>query len=234
MTKIVVVTGCSRGLGQNISERLIESGYKVIGISRSRPLESSKYLDFFECDLSDIDSVTNCAQEISRKYPNLYGLVNNAANGNDGFLPTQHNSEILELIRVNMIAPIILTKYLSRAMLVNNEGRILNISSIVATTGYRGLSAYAATKGGLISFSRSLARDLGPANITVNCIQPGYMESDMTSGLSAGDLAKVSRRSALGTLVNFRDISNVALLLLSEDGARITGSSFVIDAGNSA
>jgi 3-oxoacyl-[acyl-carrier protein] reductase len=217
-----------------MSNFLIESGFEVIGISRTRPVELGKFLDFFECDLSNLDAVTKCAQQIVRKYPGLYGLINNAASGHDGFLPTQHNSEILELVQVNLISPIILSKYLSRAMLVNKEGRIINISSIVASTGYRGLSAYAATKGGLISFTKSLARDLGPANITVNCIQPGYMESDMTSGLRPEDLLKVSRRSALGKLVNFRDISNIALLLLSNGGARITGSSFVVDAGNSA
>jgi 3-oxoacyl-[acyl-carrier protein] reductase len=171
---------------------------------------------------------------ILRERGEIYGLINNAAVGHDGLLATQHNSEIEELILVNLLAPIVLAKYFSRSMLTQNSGRIVNISSIVANTGYRGLSVYASTKGGLISFSRSLARDLGAAKITVNSILPGFMVSDMTSSLSLARMEKVTSRSPLGKLVDFQDVSALVVYLLNDSGAHITGASFTVDAGNSA
>ena len=234
MKQVVVVTGCSKGLGFDLTSRLLDRGYRVVGVSRSAPKIENPYFDFLECDLSDIEATTKIGVSIVKQYPNLFGLINNAAVGADGLLSTQHNSEIESAIRTNLLSPIILTKYLSRPMLLNSGGRIINISSVVANTGYRGLSVYAATKGGLVSFTRSLARDLGPANITVNCILPGFMESAMTANLDDTKLQKVASRSALKKLVHFSDVSAMAEHLLSDSGKNITGTSFVIDAGNSA
>jgi len=235
--KKVVITGCSRGLGLQLTKLLISEGYFVIGIARNEPKLNDKEIDrfkFYESDLSELSSVSDVSAKIISEANEIYALINNAAIGLDGILPTQHNAEILTMLHVNLLAPIILSKYLSRPMLLKKRGRIINIGSIVSTTGYRGLSVYAATKGGLVAFTKSLARDLGPANVTVNSILPGFMESDMTSGLSKDKLQKISTRSALGQLVNFGDVGAMVLHLLNESGDRITGTTITIDAGNSA
>ena len=230
----MVVTGSSRGLGLNISKRLLIKGYFVVGISRSRPDIEDPNFDFIKCDLGDIEETTKASAAIAKKYPQLFALVNNAAIGLDGLLTTQHNSDINQIIQTNLISPIILSKYLSRPMLANSSGRIINISSIVANTGYRGLSVYAASKGGLVSFTRSLARDLGPRNINVNCILPGFMESEMTKGLTGNKISRIAERSALKRLVDFDDVSSMVEHLLGDSGKGISGSSIVIDAGNTA
>ncbi len=237
MRKKVVVTGCSRGLGKRITRMLIEHGYHVIGISRKEPeltILERKSFRFYPCDLVDLNNISATASTIITVEKDIFGLVNNAAIGLDGILPTQHNEDIKNMLNVNLLAPIILAKYLSRPMLLNKNGRIINIGSIVSNTGYRGLSVYASTKGGLDAFTKSLARDLGPANITVNSILPGFMESDMTSILGTDKLQKINARSPLGQIVSFEDVARMALYLLSESGDRITGTTITVDAGNSA
>lgn len=234
MKKIVVVSGTSRGLGLEIARRLLESGYGVVGISRTRtPIDQEFFFDY-QCDFSDISALVEIVNLVLAERGEIYALVNNAAAGHDGLLSTQHNSEIENLIQVNLLAPIILAKYFSRSMLIQNQGRIVNISSVVANTGYRGLSVYASTKGGLVSFSKSLARDLGSANITVNSILPGFMVSEMTKKLPPDRMKKITSRSPLHRLTDFEDISSLVEYLLSESGNNITGASFTVDAGNSA
>ena len=159
--------------------------------------------------------------------------INNAAIGADGILATMHEKQINQAINVNLISPIILTKYVSRYMLTNGEGRIINISSIISKTGFGGLSVYGATKGGLVSFSKSLARAPGKAEITVNNILPGYMETDMTKDIDNNRLEIIKRRSPLGRLVSTEEVAEAVNYLLSDDAKNITGIDFVIDAGNS-
>lgn len=234
MTKIVVVTGCSRGLGFYVTQDLLKHGYTVVGISRTPTQLSSENFFHYTCDLSDPASVVKCAKDIVNQRGEVYALVNNAAIGNDGVLPTQHNSEILKMIQINLSTPILLSKYLSRSMLTQGFGRIINISSIVASTGYRGLSVYASTKGGLVAFTKSLARDLGSRRITVNAILPGFMKSEMTQGISEVKLKQILSRSPLQELVTFADVSQMIIFLLSDSGANITGTTITIDAGNTA
>ncbi len=233
--KLVIVTGASRGLGAEISQKLISSGYTVVGLARSFA-DNSIVGDFhpIEVDLSDLDSIPELVRGILHDFGTAYALINNAANGLDGLLATQSNQDILHTITTNLASPILLTKYFSRHMLEKQCGRIVNISSVVATTGYSGLSVYAASKSGLLGFTRSLSRELGRRNITVNTIQPGFMHTAMTKGLKDDSLEKVIRRSALGSLAEPSDVASLVDFLLSTAGDRITGASFVVDAGNSA
>ena len=237
MKKTVVVTGTSRGLGQKIAEDLISNGYFVVGVSRSTNLElleqTANYAELL-FDFSKIQEIPEFCSRIVERHGSPFALVNNAAIGSDGLLATQNNKEIEHTLSTNLLAPILLTKYLSRQMLQNREGRVVNISSIVASTGYRGLSVYAATKAGLLGFSRSLSRELGPRGVTVNAIQPGFMHTDMTTKIGEEHLQKIERRSPLGRLADLRDISSMVVHLLGEGGKNITGQTFVIDAGNSA
>lgn len=235
--KIVVVTGTSRGLGEKIAQDLLEAGYGVVGVSRTSAPESLTGKAHFverKFDFAENHLIPELCADIVKQVGVPYALVNNAAVGLDGILATQRNDEIFLALQVNLLAPILLTKYLSRNMLANREGRILNISSVVASTGYKGLSVYAASKAGLIGFTKSLSRELGARNITVNAIQPGFMETAMTGGISDEQMAKIRRRSALGRMPELADVSQAILYLIGESGRNITGQTLVIDGGNSA
>ena len=118
-------------------------------------------------------------------------------------------------------------------MFLENTGRVINISSIIGTTGFSGLSVYGATKSALLGFTRSLAREIGKAGITVNSVSPWYMETDMSEGISENDLIRIKRRSPLSKLVEPKDVASVVNLLMSDEGANITGSNYVVDAGSS-
>ena len=121
-----------------------------------------------------------------------------------------------------------------RPMLINRGGRIINISSIIATTGFSGLAVYAATKAALAGFTRSLSREVGKAGITVNTVAPGYMETDMTSALQGDKLQAIRRRSPLGRLAKAEDVAQAVSYLLSDKAASVTGSTMTVDAGSTA
>ena len=149
--KNILLTGAARGLGLAIAERLAASGeYRVIGIGRTLSdeylslMDSNASLSFYSFDLNDLDEISGLVSSITSDYGALYGVVNNAGIGLDGVLATQHNSEISRVLRVNLEAAILMTKYGCRSMLRHRTGRIVNISSIIASTGCSGLAAYAA------------------------------------------------------------------------------------------
>jgi len=172
--------------------------------------------------------------ELSKRHGRIYGLVNNAAIGADGVLATMHEHDIAQSLLVNLQSPIVLTKYVSRSMLLGGGGRIINISSIIGSTGFSGLSVYAATKAGLIGFTKSLSRELGKANITVNCIAPGYMDTDMTKGIAPDKLVSIKRRSPSGKLATVGSVASSVSFLLSEGGDMINGATITVDAGSTA
>ncbi len=239
MSKNVLVTGARRGLGLAIARRLAREGYRVIAAARSTSPElldlvEGEGVSFEPLDLSDIGSIHPWATAIGKKYGRIYGLVNNAAIGHDGVLATMHEKDIAELLLVNLQAPILLCKYVSRSMLLGGEGRIVNVSSIIASTGFSGLSVYGATKAGLVGFTKSLSRELGKANITVNCVAPGYMATDMTAGLPPDKLASITRRSPSGKLATPDDAAATVAFLLGDGASMITGSVITVDAGSTA
>jgi 3-oxoacyl-[acyl-carrier protein] reductase len=238
-SKLVVVTGASSGLGRLTCITLAEMGYKILGISR-RPVTnvelnlSVNQFSYVQFDLSDVSEIHNLVSKLVNQHGKPYALINNAAVGTDGLLPTMHNLEIENTIMTNLLSPIILTKFVSRHMLDMREGRIVNISSIVAQSGYKGLSVYGATKAGLEGFSRSLSRDLGSRGITVNCIAPGFMETEMTHELDQSKLGSIVRRSALQRLPALSEVVAGIAYLLSPNAGGITGTTLTIDAGNVA
>lgn len=239
--KTIMVTGVSRGLGLAICERLVKDGFRVLGVARHKSeafsLLSEKaaadQLHFTEYDLNDIAGIPDLVHRLTERHGALYGLVNNAGMGLDGVLATMHSSDIENVMRVNLTAPIHLTKYACRTMLVKGEGRIINISSVVANTGFSGLSVYASTKAGLVGFTKSLSRELGRASITVNCVAPGFLATDMTSVLEGEKLESVRRRSPLG-LARVTDVAGAVAFLLGPDAERTTGTVLTVDGGSSA
>lgn len=242
-SKTVVVTGASRGLGLGIAHRLAGSGFKVIGVARSASDEFAKLqadselgprIALVQADLAKTEDIYALCRTLQQQHGPIYGLVNNAAIGLDGLLATQHERDIDAMVRVNLTAPILLAKYLSRSMLLQRQGRIVNISSIVADTGFSGLAVYGATKAALTGFSRSLARELARAGITVNCVCPGYMETAMTTGLDPSKLDAIRRRSPFGKFVSPSDVAGAVAYLLHDDAALVTGTSITVDAGSTA
>ncbi len=239
--KVVVVTGATRGLGLAIVSKLSREGYRLVAIGRNCSPELSRLIAasdggiaFEPYDFNDTGGIHQFALHLGREYGRIYGLVNNAAVGHDGVLATMHEKDISELLRVNVEAPILLTKYLLRPMLINGAGRVVNISSIMATTGFSGLAAYGATKAALGGFTRSLAREVGRAGITVNTVAPGYMQTDMTNALQGEKLESIKRRSPLGRLAGVEDVAEGVAYLMGESAAMVTGTTLTIDAGSTA
>jgi 3-oxoacyl-[acyl-carrier protein] reductase len=241
----VIVTGGSRGLGLAIACTLAASGYRVIAIARSeskelqraiRDLESGgeARLSFLPSDLSDTGNIGAMVSGLRKRYGPVYGLVNNAGIGTSGVLAMMQDEQIEALTRLNIDAPIILSKYVVRSMMVERKGRIVNISSIAGSRGFSGLSAYSATKAALLGFTRSLAREVGPLGITVNAIAPGFIGTEMTRELDEGQRHKIARRSALRRLAEAGDIAGAVEYLMSDRAQNITGTTMTIDAGNTA
>jgi len=241
----VIVTGGSRGLGLSIATRLAASGYRVIAIARSETAElrtagaaaeraGRGAIHFRAFDLGETAGIGALVAGLHKEFAPLYGLVNNAGIGTSGVLAIMPDAQIERLVRINLHSPLLLSKYVVRRMLSERAGRIVNISSIVAATGYHGLSAYSATKAALIGFTRSLAREVGPLGITVNAVAPGFSDTEMTRELGEGEREKIMRRSALRRLVAPEDVAGAVDFLLSEAANNITGTTLTVDAGNTA
>ncbi len=232
----VIVTGGSRGLGLAIGQRLAASGYRVIAIARRETpeLAAEANMVFVPYDLSDIDGLPELVKQIRKSHGPIYGLVNNAGLGTEGLLAAMPMREIEQLIRVNTLAPIALTRQVVRSMMAEGQGRIVNMASIIASTGYSALSVYAATKASLVGFTKSLARELGRAGITVNAVAPGFIATAMTEGLGEEKTAQIARRSALQRLAEAEDVARAVEFLMGEGGRNITGTVMTVDAGNTA
>jgi 3-oxoacyl-[acyl-carrier protein] reductase len=241
----VLVTGGSRGIGLAISRRIAKAGYKVIAVARResdeltnaiREIEAGGAggLHFRAFDLSEIDAIPAFVKRLRDEFGPLYGLVNNAGIGAEGLLANMHNTEIEALVRLNITSPIVLTKYVVRHMMADGAGRIVNMSSIIAATGYNGLSVYGATKAAATGFTRSLAREVGRSGITVNAIAPGFVDTELTQSLSEDQRQRIAGRSALRRLPEADDVARMVEYLLGDGGRNVTGSVLTIDAGNTA
>ncbi len=241
----VIVTGGSRGIGLGIARALADAGYRAIAVARNR---SSAHDDateelrrkargemcFASFDLDRLDAAADFIRSLRREHGPIYGLVNNAGISIEGMLSTMATVDIERLVRINTTAPMVLTKYAVRQMMAAGEGRIVNISSIVASTGYSGLSVYAATKASMIGFTRSLAREIGPLGVTVNAVAPGFVDTDLTAHMPAQNRAAVARRAALRRLPQIEDVACAVLYLIGEDARNVTGTVLTIDAGGTA
>ncbi len=238
----VIVSGGSRGIGLAISKRLARDGYRVIVIARSESEELREEIRHMEgavafvpFDFNDVQGIPALVTGLKKTFGPPYGLVNNAALGTEGALGVMHNKQIEELMRVNVLAPMVLTKYLARnIMAAGFGGRIVNISSIIALTGYSGLSVYGATKAAMVGFTKSFAREVGTTGITVNAIAPGFIATEMTSMLNAEDKAKIAHRAALGRLATVDDVASAVGFLFADSASNITGTMITVDAGATA
>jgi len=232
-------------LGLGIARKLVESGFHAIVIARKRSAEFEAAtlemeqvrpgsIRFVPFDLAELESIPELVKKLRKDFGPIYGLVNNAGMSADGVLALTSTHQIEQVVRLNTTSPMVLTKYVVRFMMADGGGRVVNISSIVASTGYNGLSVYAATKASLIGFTRSLAREVGRAGINVNAVAPGFVSTEMTRSLTEESRQRIVRRSALKRLVEVDDVASAVDFLLSEGSRNITGTVMTVDAGNTA
>ncbi|AXE64722.1 short-chain dehydrogenase [Hyphomonas sp. CACIAM 19H1] len=239
----VIVTGGSRGLGAAMIESLLADGYHISTCSRSKsaniealaahPEYGSRFF-WSRCEVGEADQVdafVNAAVEWAGK-DNLWGLVNNAGVAQTGILASFPNRETEKILKVNLFGAIQAARAASEYMLrANKGGRIINISSIIGSRGYNGMSAYSASKAGMDGLTRALARELGRRKITVNSVAPGYVLTEMSSVLTPVQLNQIVNRTPLGMLAEDEDVTNLVRFLLSDGARMITGQTILVDGG---
>jgi len=241
----VIVTGGNRGLGLGIARNLAGEGYHVIAVARKESDQLTSAIreaerdhpgsfHFVPFDLAKIEDIAGFVKTLRKEFGPIYGLVNNAGMSFDGTLALMPTSQIEQLVRLNTISPIVLTKYVVRSMMADGGGRIVNIASIVASTGYSGLSVYGATKASLVGFTRSLAREVGRMGVNVNSVAPGFVDTQMTQGMTEEQRQQIARRSALRCLTEIDDVANAVAFLLGAKSKNITGTVLTVDAGSTA
>lgn len=233
-----MVSGGARGLGLGIVSHLLDKGFRVASFSRAttsavRALQERFGARFYfeELDLTDREACPRFAGCVTERLGTAGVLVNNAGVAISGVMPLFSDESIDKVVDLNVKGTMRLTRSISRLMLVGGGGRIVNISSIVGLSGYRGLSVYAASKAALDGYTRALARELGSKNITVNSIAPGFLQTEMSHELGKGQLAQIKRRTPMGRLGVIDDILGVLDLLVSDKAAFITGQVIVVDGG---
>lgn len=237
--RVVLVSGGSRGLGLAMANTLVRDGFKVVAVARKSSPELDEAiaaapdcaLGFRACDLADVEALQPLVREVRTAFGPIYGLVNNAGLGTPGMLATMPTEEILRLVQLNTVAPMLLTKFAMRGMMASGAGRIVNISSIIATTGFNALSVYAATKASMIGFTRSLARELAPFKVNVNAVCPGVTKTRVIERISEEIVSKIRASIPLGFFAEPEDIAAVAAFLASDDARYMTGQSVVVDGG---
>ena len=234
----ILLSGGSRGLGLTLVSALLEDGHRVATFSRERTGNidefEKKYIDrfFFQCgDMATPSDLEVVVRSTEKKLGPIEVLINNAGLARDGVLPTMHPKDIETVVSVNLLGTLNLTRLVSRSMVVRQHGRIITISSIVGSRGYRGLAAYAATKAGLDGMTRALARELGAKNIRVNSIAPGFLETEMSKSLGDENLNQIVRRTPLGRLGTPDDVVGCLRFLISPASDFITGQTLIIDGG---
>jgi len=233
--KIVFITGVSRGIGLEIAKCFLNDGYFVIGTSRSN-FNLGEAIDSDHClhiplDVTDRDQVKNCMEEIKtqEKIPNV--LINNAGITKDQLFLRMKDEDWDEVINSNLTGVFNITKLFIKSMVKDRSGKIINISSVAGLMGNPGQVNYSSSKAGLGGFTRSLAKEVAARNITVNCIAPGFIETDMTNHFKSDELDNILKTIPANKMGNPQDIANLALFLASSSGDYITGQTISVDGG---
>lgn len=234
-----IVTGDSGGLGQTIAETILKNGLSVIGISRTENDAISelkrKYKDNYlhlNFDLRKLSDIKSLYRKNIRPLGSITGLVNNSANAYDDIVTNIQLSKLEDMFSINVFAPMLLTKYTIRDMLLNDtQASIVHISSVSAHTGYKGLSMYAATKGALEAFSKGTAREWGSKGVRSNCVVPGFMETAMSKNLSVEQKERIYARTSLKKATEASSVAETVMFLLTEKSSSITGEVFHVNCG---
>ena len=227
--KKVLVSGGTKGIGGAIVTKLLDEGYSVIATTRDKTkanILEHKNLTVENLDLSSKDSVSEFEEKLESFKPSI--LINNAGVTKDNLFLRMSENDWTEVIETNLNGTYRLTKIFLKDMIKNKWGRIINIGSVSGLMGNPGQTNYASSKAALEGFTRSLAKEIGSRNITVNLVSPGFINTDMTSGLT---IEKLESQIPLGRMGNPSDVASLVAFLASEGAGYITGQTLVVDGG---
>ena len=238
---VAIVTGGTKGIGRAISLLFAEEGAKVVA-NFSKDVEAAENLmneakskrlslGLFKADVTQFEQVKEMIEETFAQYGKIDILVNNVGLVRDNFLMLMSDEDWDSLLKVNLTSLFHCCKAVIRKMIPQRRGKIINISSISGILGTSGQTNYAATKGGMISFTKSLARELGPFNIHVNAVAPGLIESEVVSTMPKEKVEVILKSSSLGRIGKPEDVAQAVLFLASEHSDYITGQTIVVDGG---
>ena len=239
--KTAIVTGAGRGIGNAVARRFAEEGAKVVLISRN-PASCGAAADAinaefpdsckaFPCDVADAAAVEACVKEILAEYPNIDILVNNAGITKDTLLMRMKEADWDAVISTNLKSVFLFVKALQRTLMKSPAGRIINMASVVGLTGNLGQANYAASKAGVIGFTKSMAQELASRKVTCNAIAPGFIATDMTDAIPEAAKEAIISRIPMKDLGKPEDIANCALFLASDESRYMTGQVLVCDGG---
>lgn len=235
--RVALVTGSTRGIGRAIVETLAGCGAKVAVVGRDKERSESVAAEIghdakgFAADVSDVASVTQLVADVESAFGSLDILVNNAGLTRDNLLMRLKDDDWDSVIDANLRGAFVAIRAASRGMMKRRWGRVINIASVVGITGNKGQANYAASKGGLIALTKSVAKELGSRNILANAVAPGFVETDMTAAMTPDAVAAMSAQIPLERFGKPADIAGVVAFLASEYASYITGQTIVVDGG---
>jgi len=236
--RIALVTGASRGIGQAIAKRLANEGYLVIGTATSEK-GAAAVNDYLQelggagrvLNVQDAEQISQLFDSIEKEFGNVQVLVNNAGITEDGLLMRMDDNAWERVLDVNLTSVFRTSKRAIKGMMKARQGRIINITSVVAAMGNAGQTNYTASKAGIEGFTRSLAREIGSRQITVNCVAPGFIDTDMTSELDEALIQSMLNAVPLARLGKPEDIAAAVNFLASEEAGYITGTVLDVNGG---
>lgn len=238
--EVVLVTGSTRGIGKAIAAAFAKEGATALVVGRNAVLveETVKSIvqdvgkaDGFVCDVTVVDQVQETVNKILDKHKRIDILINNAGVTRDNLLLRLSESDWDEVINVNLKGVFITTKIVSKAMLRAKKGKIISIASIIGITGNAGQANYAASKAGIIGFSKSVAKELASRGITSNVVAPGYIRTDMTAQLGEKVTEEILKHVPLGRMGEASDVAGACMFLASKAADYVTGQTIVVDGG---
>lgn len=236
--QVAFITGARRGIGRAIALKFAQNGADCILLARTAPDELADEIralgrraSALAVDVADADAVEKSVKDTAKEFGRIDILVNNAGINDDGLLIRMKVEQWQRVLDVNLSGAFYATKAVARPMLKQESGRIINISSVIGQMGNAGQANYAASKAGLIGFTKSVAKELGSRGITANAIAPGFIETDMTNDLSAEAKTALLGQIPLGKLGQAEDVAALALFLASDGARYITGQTFNVDGG---
>tara|TARA_B100001113_G_scaffold278308_1_gene233005 strand:+ start:951 stop:1667 length:717 start_codon:yes stop_codon:yes gene_type:complete len=231
--KVVFISGASRGIGESLANYFVEKDYYVVGTSRNdfNFKNKTKNLLPIKLDITCRESIKNCFNDLKEKNLLPTVLINNAGITSDQLFLRMKDEEWDDVISTNLTGVFNLTKIFIKNMIKNKEGRIINISSISGLMGNPGQVNYSSSKAALNGFTKSLAKEVGSRNITVNNVAPGFIDTDMTSYLQEDAKKEIINTIPLQRLGNVDDVSKLVYFLASDEASYITGQTISVDGG---
>ena len=235
--KTVLITGASGGIGAAIAREMSQAGYNI-ALTYNKNKEKAEKLcaemgnaQAFHCDISSFESVEKLYSDVLSAFGRIDAVVNNAGTAFTGLVQDMTEAEILHLVNTDLNGVIYSTKFAANHMVKNHSGVIVNISSIWGVVGASCEAVYSAAKGGVVTFTKAMAKEIGPSGVRVNCVSPGVIKTAMLDRYTDEDLQALADETPLGRIGMPQDVAKAVKFLISDDAAFITGQNIVVDGG---